>query len=123
MDDIRGETQAGETQAGKTRTCDTSGTAPERGHRSVGSESEMRGGPEAPDAPLDESPTARFVPPDGMPGVRAGLPEGSLPGPYLAAQGDEDRTPPPNAPSPVTPAPTVATSDRDRASGPRSPTR
>jgi len=108
MDDIRDAVPVSETQTGKTPGSDTPGTKPEGEHRSVGPESETRGGPEAP----GETPPATDTPPDGMPGVRAGLPEGSLPGPYLEAQGDENRPPPPSAPSPVTPAPTVDTPDR-----------
>jgi len=38
---------------------------------------------------------------DGRLGGREALPPGSLPKPYLGPQGDENRTPPPNAPSPV----------------------
>jgi hypothetical protein len=45
--------------------------------------------------------------PDGMPGGRAALPPGSLPQPYFGPQGDEQRQPPPNAPSPVEPAPVI----------------
>jgi hypothetical protein len=41
----------------------------------------------------------RHTEPDGMPGRRADLPPGSLPGPSLDTQGDENRTPPPNAPA------------------------
>ncbi len=46
-------------------------------------------------------------PPDGMPGGQAALPEGGLPKPYLGPQGDEQRDPPANAPSPVPPAAVV----------------
>lgn len=83
-------------------------------HRSVGPESEDRGGSEAPDHTLAEDPisgqqepnrSARV--PDGMPGERAALPEGTLPNPYLGAQGDENREPPRNAPSQVEPTVTV----------------
>lgn len=74
--------------------------------RSVGPESENRSGPEAPDKTLGQ--------PDGMPGERAGLPEGSLPTPCLGPQGDENRAPPRGSPSPVTPAETVETA-RQRA--------
>jgi hypothetical protein len=52
--------------------------------------------------------------PDGMPGQRADLPEGRLPGPFLGPQGDENRRPPANAPAPVKPAPTVETPVKDR---------
>jgi hypothetical protein len=45
------------------------------------------------------------------PGNDAALPEGALPKPFLGPQGDENRNPPPNAPSPVTPAATVPDSD------------
>jgi hypothetical protein len=103
MDDIRGEVPGSETQTAKTQGSGIPDTKAERERRSVGPESETRGAPEAP---------ATHTAPDGMPGDRAGLPEGSLPGPYLETQGDENRTPPPNAPSPVTPAPTVDTPDR-----------
>ena len=64
----------------------------------------IRGGtdkarPSAPPNTSGDHRTRRHTEPDGMPGRRADLPPGSLPGPYLAAQGDENRTPPPNAPS------------------------
>ncbi|HVY18440.1 MAG TPA: hypothetical protein VHB27_24685 [Rhodopila sp.] len=110
IDDIKGETPAG----------GTSGTPPADEGRAVGPESETRGGGEAPDRTLpdrtlpDRTLDETIVPPDGMPGCRAALPAGSLPGPYLEAQGDEDRAPPPNAPSPVTPAVTVASPRGDR---------
>ncbi len=42
-----------------------------------------------------------------MPGGSAALPEGSLPKPFLGPQGDEQRDPPANAPSPVPPSPVV----------------
>jgi hypothetical protein len=109
MDDIRDETPISETT--KVPSSGPGGQGP----RTIGPESETRGGPEAPATTLGEeerqpaSPQeSAFIPPDGMPGMRAGLPAGSLPGPYLGPQGDEDRTPPGNAPSPVTPAVTVA---------------
>jgi hypothetical protein len=101
-DDLRGETPA-----------DDSGRidkdSPGRPARTVGLESEARGGPEAPpetlgDAPGDNVPRPM---PDGRPGERAALPPGSLPGPYLGPQGDENRDPPANAPSPTGPADTV----------------
>lgn len=44
---------------------------------------------------------------DGRLGGRAALPAGSLPGPYLGPQGDENRAPPPNAPVPTGPGDTV----------------
>ncbi len=76
-------------------------TAPKPGPGTVGPESETRGGPEAPEESLDERP------PDATPrpglGHRAALPPGSLPGPYLDTQGDENRQPPANAPAPVNP--------------------
>jgi hypothetical protein len=113
MDDIRDETPASET------TSPQPSGSPGKGPRSVGPESETRGGSEAPDATLDDTEhsarqQASFAPPDGMPGMRADLPPGSLPGPYLGPQGDEDRTPPANAPSPVQPAVTVAEPDPNR---------
>lgn len=56
--------------------------------------------PEAPAATTSRPQrVGRHGEPDGMPGRRANLPPGSLPGPYLEAQRDENRTPPPNAPS------------------------
>lgn len=91
--------------------------------RSVGPESETRGGSEAPGKTLDEAagtpagvasradrelplePPAS--PPDGMPGSRAALPAGSLPKPYLGPQGDENRNPPANAPTSPGPSETV----------------
>jgi len=84
MDDIRDETPAGETTGSQP-----AGSA-DKGPRSVGPERETRGGPKAPDTAPDEAERqhavarqATFVPPDGMPGMRAALPAGSLPGPYL----------------------------------------
>jgi hypothetical protein len=103
MDDIRRQTPASETE-----TSGAYAAMRERNRHTLGTESEARGGPEAPNSTLGDTPPNDFARPDGMPGARAALPEGSLPGPYLEAQGDEDRTPPPNAPSPVTPAVTVA---------------
>jgi hypothetical protein len=41
--------------------------------------------------------------PDGLPGGRAALPANSLSKPFFGPQGDENRTPPQNAPSPVKP--------------------
>jgi hypothetical protein len=56
--------------------------------------------PDAPPATTNgDHRVRRHTEPDGMPGRRADLPPGSLPGPYLEAQGDENRTPPANAPS------------------------
>jgi hypothetical protein len=75
--------------------------------RSVGPESETRGGPEAPAESLDAGGPPPSPMPDGRPGERAGLPPGSLPGPHLGAQGDENRDPPADAPSPTGPADTV----------------
>jgi hypothetical protein len=77
----------------------------QRTPRMVGPESETRGGPEAPEAGLQETPPG--MPPNSRLGERAALPAGSLPGPYLDTQGDENRQPPPNAPSPVNRQPTV----------------
>jgi hypothetical protein len=51
----------------------------------------------------------------GRLGGRDALPPGSLPEPYLEPQGDENRDPPPNAPSPVEPAVTVETARRNAA--------
>jgi hypothetical protein len=69
------------------------------GHlRSIGPESESRSGTEAP---------ARTLGQPGVPGERDGLPEGSLPGPFLGPHGDENRPPPGNAPVPTGPAETV----------------
>jgi len=101
MDDIKGETPASEA----------AGAPDEKGPRSVGPESETRGAAEASDVSAER---LRYKGPDGMPGQRADLPEGSLPGPFLGPQGDENRTPPANAPSPVKPAPTVKTPAKDR---------
>jgi hypothetical protein len=90
-------------------------------------ESETRGGPEAPQQTLDAHPTARpTAASDRMPGVnpepglgsRAALPEGTLPGPYLDTQGDENRQPPDNAPAPVNPTITVDTVGRGGAEAP-----
>ena len=41
--------------------------------------------------------------PDRLPGGRAALPPDSLSKPFFGPQGDENRTPPPNAPAPVKP--------------------
>jgi hypothetical protein len=49
----------------------------------------------------------------GRLGGREGLPPGSLPKPYLEPQGDENRDPPPNAPSPAQPTVTVETARRN----------
>ena len=76
----------------------------------VGPESEVRGGPEAPgDAPgPDVSTSPEMAPtPNRRPGSRAALPAGSLPGPYLGPQGDENRDPPAGAPSPTRATETV----------------
>ena len=57
-------------------------------------------------------PAGNKLPPrPNPPGGAAALPEGSLSKPFLGPQGDENRTPPANAPAPVPPAPTV--SDKD----------
>jgi hypothetical protein len=54
------------------------------------------------------NPTSAGTPPvqnsDGMPGGRAALPAGSLSKPFLGPQGDENRTPPADAPVPPSPA-------------------
>jgi hypothetical protein len=104
MDDIEGETPASQS----------SQPEPERrGLGKVGPESEARGGSEAPDERLDAAPQAKGPPasagsrPDGFPGERAALPEGTLSSPFLGTQGDENRQPPVNAPAPVNPATTV----------------
>ena len=89
--------------------------APAKRLRSVGPESETRGGSETPEETLGEAagtpvaevasvagkhlPSKPSLPPDGMPGGRAALPPGSLPKPYLGPQGDENRDPPANAPT------------------------
>jgi hypothetical protein len=129
MGDIRDETSASETPTSETHGPRSAGSAsgvpPETGSHPVGPESETHSGPEAPDTTLDatrrqqrngprQDPSAPFMPPDGIPGMRADLPPGSLPGPYLAAQGDENRTPPANAPSAVAQAITVAAPAGDR---------
>ncbi len=49
----------------------------------------------------------------GRLGGRAALPPGSLSKPYLETQGDENRDPPPNAPSPVEGTATVETARRN----------
>lgn len=116
MDDIKGETPLTET----AKTAPDHGAESTTGHHSVGPESEVRGGSEAPSRTVDEAPKGQppaaqpyGVPglagqrPDGVPGNRAPLPEGSLSATYLAAQGDENRQPPSNAPAPVNPAVTV----------------
>jgi hypothetical protein len=46
-----------------------------------------------------------------IPGGRAALPEGSLPGPFLGPQGDENRDPPENAPIAPQPATRIDTQD------------
>ncbi|PPQ37106.1 hypothetical protein CCS01_03820 [Rhodopila globiformis] len=68
--------------------------------------------------PQDDKPPPASTPTptsNGRLGGRDGLPPGSLPKPYLAPQGDENRDPPPNAPTPVEPAVTVATTRRNAA--------
>jgi hypothetical protein len=62
----------------------------------------------------DSSHDPKKTPPPIPPGSEAALPPGSLPGPFLGPQGDENRTPPPNAPVPVQPTETVEDiDDRD----------
>jgi hypothetical protein len=106
-DDIPGETPATSNQSANPRTP-----------QAVGAGSEIRGGPEAPRDTLDADqltpPDVKAVP-DGMPGERAALPEGSLPDPFLGPQGDENRDPPANAPAPTFPAETV--DDARRSAG------
>jgi hypothetical protein len=46
------------------------------------------------------------------PGDNAALPEGTLSKPFLGAQGDENRDPPPGAPAPVNPTKTVPNRDQ-----------
>jgi hypothetical protein len=105
MDDIKGGTTASEAAGSPTQAR----------RRSVGRESATRAGPEAPGVPLSGGVGNGGVSqPERMPGQRADLPAGSLPGPYLGPQGDENRAPPSNAPSPVKPAVTVATPVADR---------
>ena len=82
----------------------------------VGPESEARGGPEAPSENLPEDRVNEQLP-AGMPpntnlGRRAALPPGSLPGPYLGPQSDENRQPAPGASSPTGPAETVPAPSR-----------
>jgi hypothetical protein len=112
MDDIKGENPASESvSVGATG-------APSPSRRSVGAESETRGGHEAPETSLSDEPAAPpFEPPDGFPGERAALPAGSLSNPYLGPQGDENRTPAPNAPSDVRTGSTVEELARDRDRG------
>ncbi len=55
----------------------------------------------------DPPPNAKIPPAPIPPGGAAALPPGSLPGPFLGPQGDENRDPPAGAPAPVPPAPTV----------------
>jgi hypothetical protein len=98
-DDIPGLTPDASTAQG-----DASATNPR--HRSVGPESENRGGSEAPDATLGQTAPPDTIP-DGVPGSRAALPEGSLPAPFLGPQGDENRGPPANAPVATGPGETV----------------
>src|ERR1700747_1591692 len=91
MDDIRDETHAGETY-GPGSGGSASEVPPETGHHAVSPKSEARDGAEAPDTSLAttrpkqrnaprQDPSASFMPPDGIPGMRAGLRLGSLPGP------------------------------------------
>jgi hypothetical protein len=97
-DDIPGETPASQSAQAERAMQPV---------RTVGPESEARGGPEAPDENLDADGPPPAPMPDGRPGGRAALPAGSLPDPYLGPQGDENRDPPPEAPSPTDPADTV----------------
>jgi hypothetical protein len=53
-------------------------------------------------------------PPPVPPGGAAALPAGSLPKPFLGAQGDENREPPANAPAPIPPTETVKDIDDKR---------
>jgi hypothetical protein len=55
----------------------------------------------------DSSHDPKTPPPPIPPGGNAALPAGSLPGPFLGPQGDENRAPPPDSPAPVRPAKTV----------------
>ena len=56
----------------------------------------------------DPPANAKLPPPPPVPpGGAAALPEGSLRGPFLGPQGDENRDPPAGAPVPVPPSPTV----------------
>ena len=96
-DDIPGETPVSQPEQ----------DGPIKPLRTVGPESETRGGSEAPDDSLDRGGPRPNPMPDGRPGERAGLPPGSLPGPYLGPQGDENCDPPADAPSPTGPADTV----------------
>lgn len=94
---------------------DQAASAQHRG--TVTAESETRGGPEAPQDSLDNDAMAgpgRFpgIDPDPELGYRAALPAGTLPGPYLNTQGDENREPPDNAPGPVNATVTVNTVGR-----------
>jgi hypothetical protein len=99
-DDILGETPASQSeQAERDRQVQPD--------RMVGPESETGGGPEAPDESLDADGPPPAPMPNGRPGGRAALRPGSLPAPYLGPQGDENRDPPANAPSPTGPADTV----------------
>jgi hypothetical protein len=59
------------------------------------------------ESPIETNMPAKPV----MPGGAAALPEGSLKGPFLGPQGDENRDPPANAPAPVLPAETVRDAD------------
>lgn len=98
-DDIPGETPVTQSEQAKA----------DRPVRTVGPESETRGGPEAPaDSLASGAPKPRERRPVAVPaGERAALPPGSLPKPYLGPQGDENRDPPAGAPSPTGPADTV----------------
>ena len=117
-----------------TPASGTEPATPAKPLRSVGPESESRGGSEAPEKTLDEaadqatpaagvtSMVGRDLPsepsassPDGMPGGRAALPPGSLPKPYLGPQGDENRDPPANAPTAPGPSETVESAARNTA--------
>jgi hypothetical protein len=70
-DDIPGETPVSQSEQAEQ----------DRPVRSVGPESETRGGPEAPEESLDADGPPPAPIPDGRPGGRAALPPGSLPEP------------------------------------------
>lgn len=74
------------------------------------------GGPARP--PGNARDRSSDVPSNPGLGSRAALPEGSLPGPYLDAQGDENRQPPANAPVPPQPAVTIEPVRRGAAAEP-----
>ena len=51
--------------------------------------------------PLDQSVQNAPEPHHDLPGKRAAWPPGTLSTPYFGPQGDENRDPPPNAPTPT----------------------